>query len=236
MVEVVDIAIRYSATSLQRKHSPRGRYSAARNCLRLEFTFSCAYCLSAESLVAPAERFGGFEIDHFVPQKLRKDLVHAYTNLIWSCAECNGVKRQTWPTDGEVAAGFRFVDPTVEPLAAHLAIVGCLVQPLTTAGKYMVEVLTLNSLVQQHRRSMRERKIVAFETAQARFMLLKEQVVADSTLRLDAELADLATLLRDVERELGRQPPWDAPAACACAPTARRRPRTRRERRRARRS
>lgn len=86
-------------------------YTRYRKRLRADFQHRCAYCLTHES------HFGGeanFSIDHYRPRRglyARPDLENVYTNLYWTCRECNENKADHWPRPEEEAQGFRWIDP-----------------------------------------------------------------------------------------------------------------------------
>jgi HNH endonuclease len=82
----------YPDPRTQRRHAPAGyaAYDSYRPWLRDEFTFRCVYCLIREQW---GRRSGDFDIDHFQPQRLRPDLHADYSNLVYACRHCNGVKQ-----------------------------------------------------------------------------------------------------------------------------------------------
>lgn len=82
----------YPSTPHTRRHGPAGwsDYQRYRPWLRDEFTFRCVYCLEREVW---RDMRVGMHIDHFQPQKLRPDLASDYTNLLYLCQACNGLKR-----------------------------------------------------------------------------------------------------------------------------------------------
>jgi len=86
----------------------------------------------------------GYQIDHFVPQKLRPDLKADYDNLLYLCPACNNLKRAALLPD---------------PCAVALS--ECLryhsngeVEALNDAGELLIEVLELDDprLVEMRRR------------------------------------------------------------------------------------
>jgi len=109
----------YPAGPHLRRHGPTGwkDYSRYRPWLRDEFTFRCVYCLNRERWM---DMRRGFQIDHFIPQKLRPDLHAEYNNLIYLCAACNNLKGAATLPDPcfvALAACLRFHrDGTVEAL------------------------------------------------------------------------------------------------------------------------
>lgn len=88
----------------------------------------------------------GFQIDHFVPQKLRPDLDADYDNLLYLCSACNNLK-----------GAAQLPDP------AHVALADCLrfhrdgtVEALNSDGEVIVEKLQLDDdrLVEMRRRKI----------------------------------------------------------------------------------
>jgi hypothetical protein len=77
-----------------RRHGPSGwkDYRRYREWLRDEFSFRCVYCLEREVWREMREPM---HIDHFEPQAIRKDLKAEYTNLLYACPACNGLKSDT---------------------------------------------------------------------------------------------------------------------------------------------
>jgi len=119
--------------------------------LRKDFEYCCAYCLRPEANFGE-EACG--EIDHFCPQSIDKNLVCEYTNLYWSCRECNSNKGDIWPSAEDRAADRRFVDPCEDDLAKHYTFEesGEIV-PLTPQAGYSVDSMLLwrDSLVSWRR-------------------------------------------------------------------------------------
>jgi hypothetical protein len=153
--------------------SGRDGYLKAREPLRRDFDYRCAYCLVHEQQVGGLE---AFSIDHFRPRS-KGGRVSDYANLYWSCNGCNRVKAESWPTASERSQGARFADPCREQDYGFHFIeneLGELV-PRTRCGEYHIVVLRLN-------RPSR----VAYR---------------NSRNRLTAQLAEATTLLQHLERE-----------------------------------
>lgn len=130
-------------------------YTRYRPSLRRDFKNRCAYCLTHEFFVGGE---AGFQIDHYRPQKgayARPDLVAEYTNLYWSCSECNGNKGEVWPSPEDESQGFCYIDPCT-PEGDHeqhwrFHRDGSL-EALTDAGEYTEEKLLLWRPFLQNRR------------------------------------------------------------------------------------
>ena len=88
-----------------RRHGPRGwkDYLRYRPWLRDEFSFRCVYCLEREVWRDMRQQM---QIDHFLPQVIRKDLKAEYDNLLYACPACNGFKSDSViPDPCKVALG-----------------------------------------------------------------------------------------------------------------------------------
>lgn len=105
--------------------------------LQEDFKHICGYCGKSEAVAKNA-----FEIDHFVPEKYAEDRKNDYTNLVYSCFECNRKKASKWLSKDkniQFINGRGFVDPASGKYDIHLdrnldgSIVG-----KTLAGEYMV--------------------------------------------------------------------------------------------------
>jgi len=106
--------------------------------LREDFHCMCGYCGKSEAVTKK-----GFEIDHFVPQTLAKDLIDCYDNLVYSCFTCNRKKGAKWPTEDSALAHngiIGFCDPATAEFDTHLQrdadgrIVSC-----SAVGEYMLK-------------------------------------------------------------------------------------------------
>ena len=95
----------YPSSPHTRRHGPGGwkDYQRYREWLRDEFAFRCVYCLDREVWRDMRSRM---HIDHFQPQALRPDLECDYSNLLYLCPACNGLKRDLLlPDPGAVTLG-----------------------------------------------------------------------------------------------------------------------------------
>jgi 5-methylcytosine-specific restriction endonuclease McrA len=117
-----------------RRHAPSGyaNYESFRPWLRDEFTFRCAYCLKREQW---GQLTGEFDIDHFLPRRIRPDLVNQYANLVYACRRCNAVKQR-------LSIGDPFVilrAPRIKTLADGTVVAA------DAAAVRIIEALDLNS-------------------------------------------------------------------------------------------
>lgn len=227
----------YATSPLGRRHNPPKRScDDYRDCLRIDFSFTCAYCLATEWEVGPSDNYGGFEIEHFKPRQFRSKINH-YPNLLWACHACNRAKGEVWPSPAEMALNMRFVDPSAEALGAHLELRGDIAEAVagSPAGGYMIDELDLNSQLHRERRRLRAQALMNFAKLEAIYDVLKQALTtcADPTTAkelLDSAEAELEKLRA---RVFARRAPWDEPVDCLCTlgqPPPQRRATTRRER------
>lgn len=227
MIVSVASGPQYSASKLPRAHRPpKARpYDEYRNCLRREFSFTCAYCLSTEPEIAGSSAYGGFEIEHFKPKGLRifRRLRSFYGNLLWSCHACNRAKREKWPSKAEVGLGSRFVDPSTEPLGSYLEIVGVKVVAVggNAPGEYMIEEINLNSGLHVERRRQRAEQAKRFALLEGTFEALVARVGPGASVQerqdIDRDAAKIQRQLTEWRDSFDRgRMPWDAPITCKC--------------------
>jgi len=147
----------------------RHKYRDALPNLMADFEGRCAYSLQH------VDFFGGIrcmEVDHFNPNK-KKDLFQDYDNLLPASRNCNGTKRDFWPTASEVRRGIRFLHPREEldygPHIVEEVSTGVLVG-LTPAGKWQIRMCGLNArhLINERKRRtkiiniLKEKQLMVF--------------------------------------------------------------------------
>lgn len=109
-----------------------GSYESYRPYLRVEFDFTCVYCRLREAMNGGEVNF---QIDHFLPKCDNEHLACAYSNLLYSCAKCNNVKR----------ARVLPVDPTCEALGDHLEVaMDGAISSRTDLGSVLIKLLGLS--------------------------------------------------------------------------------------------
>jgi hypothetical protein len=129
---------------ITRKLSPplQSNYQAYKHYLRQDFGYRCAYC-SIHEYTWGSHR--NFDIDHFRPQSIFRELELAYSNLYWTCNRCNRLKRNIWPSKDLLSAGIRFIDPCDESPTRHYYDDGQGSLVATTApGSYTIRQIRLN--------------------------------------------------------------------------------------------
>lgn len=108
--------------------------------LRDEFEGKCVYCR------LPDDMKGTFGVDHYKPMvKFEKEeLAMVYSNLFYSCNNCNSRKGDYWPTRAELDKGIFIPNPCDYTMATHLWFQGVEVQARDDAGRYTERLLQLN--------------------------------------------------------------------------------------------
>lgn len=121
----------------------KSSYSLYKQELRRDFLYACAYCTSNER-----EARCSFEIDHYLAKSRRPDLENEYTNLNWSCRNCNKAKDNRGAID-ETAVhsdGPRFFHPEFDDWAENFELEddGIRLRPTSTVGEYTDNFLHMN--------------------------------------------------------------------------------------------
>ena len=184
----------------ERTHQPKKARTPTRyrQCLRLEFTYRCVYCRSAEWEVAATDAHGSFEVEHFLPSKKYPKLRGRYRNLYWSCGACNSAKSDSV---GSV------LDPDLG-LANHLMLNGSTVVAVTPEGAEMVRKLRLNSANHRKRRQARLNREKQLRGMTAIFE--KKRASLDAS-----EVATFEATLKAMTRQVDG-PPHDPVTSCRC--------------------
>jgi hypothetical protein len=132
-------------------------YFKAREYLRRDFAYRCAYCMISESEAGGDEHF---VIDHFQPRS-KGGALNEYTNLYWVGGGCNKFKRDKWPTQDAISQGYRFADPCAEQdYGVHfIEREDGWLEYKTPCGQYHTEQIFLNRPNRLELRQMRNEKM-----------------------------------------------------------------------------
>jgi hypothetical protein len=134
-LRTVAIAVFDYPLPAERRHGPLGYvdYTSFKPWLRDEFDFRCLYCLTRERWYPIGHE--GFSVEHFVAQSIAPALRRKYENLFYVCCACNAARR-------EIALP---LDPTQEPLSAHVCITRAgVAEALTMEGAQFIDICRLN--------------------------------------------------------------------------------------------
>ena len=163
--------------------------------LRPDFQYRCAYCLTHEFYFLQGD---GGEIDHHRPLHAEthdfSHLKNEYTNLYWTCGQCNLEKGNHWPNDADYAAGFRFLDPCLEDHDAHWTThTDGTVNAKTNIGRFTIRFIRLDRkrlTDLRHFLGVYRGKVEALERE-----LKRRDLDAERRAAVLAHLADLLPLL-----------------------------------------
>jgi uncharacterized protein (TIGR02646 family) len=157
----------------------------------------CVYC------DARLEEIGGegMHLDHFRPQSVFPHLARDPNNLVLSCARCNQLKSDRWPSPGHhcCSGNVGFIDPFDPNKLDLFEVVGSgAIIPKLPPASYVVELLCLN---RASRVVLRRRRLY-----KSRLLMLLDDVVNEIT-SLSDDLSDraverlrlLAASVRDVK-------------------------------------
>lgn len=120
--------------------------------LRLEFNYSCAYCNTCEPEIGGSQ---SFHIDHYQPKEKFPENCNTYSNLFYSCRNCNQYKGPFWPTEEQLQNGIFILNPCDHDIEEHLVNTVLIWTAKTPTGLWNIEKLRLNSLEMQRRRKTR---------------------------------------------------------------------------------
>ena len=85
-----------------------------------------------------------FGVDHYKPKSLFPDELLVYSNLFYSCNVCNRRKGGFWPNLRQREMEIFIPNPCDHKMFEHVRFEGLRVVPRTDAGKWCVELLSLN--------------------------------------------------------------------------------------------
>jgi len=148
--------------------------------LRPDFQYRCAYCLTHEFYFLQGD---GGEIDHHRPLHAAfydfSSLKNTYSNLYWTCSQCNSEKGNLWPTDAEYSEGFRFLNPCAEDHNDHWDThPDGTVTAKTSIGRYTIRFIRLDRRRLTHLRRIvfsYQQRVAALEAELSRRNLPPEQ-------------------------------------------------------------
>ena len=122
--------------------------------LRDEFDCRCAYCLVPEGEIGGSK---SFQVDHYKPKSIFPSLATTYTNLFYACRDCNAYKAAYWHGLLQKALGKFIINPCDHDPDEHLNRSAELWEGLSSAGKWNITRLRLNSPAQIKRREDRKK-------------------------------------------------------------------------------
>jgi hypothetical protein len=124
--------------------------------------------------MSEAEAAGfGFEIDHYVPQAADPALANTYSNLMWSCKKCNGLKSSYMAPPEAQAKGLRYYRVDEDIFSLHFGLANYALDAKTATGSFTIEFLELNREQLVRIRKLRDRRYGCEATIAAGLQALK---------------------------------------------------------------
>lgn len=192
---------------IARVHSPVGKYTTFRDCLRWEFGFSCPLCLLHERdvITTGVDGWAVVTIEHRETQSDHPDVAHAYENCVYACRRCNTTRGSR--TEAHL------LDPTEVAWDAHFARIEDDLEPKDLDAMHTVRLYGLNDRERVAIRQRRRKRI-----AQLRSDRLRVIEALDSDWLPEQGRPLLLGLLVNLENQLREWAaiPTDAPTACRC--------------------
>ncbi len=212
--------------AITRRHSPTaGVYADYRACLRWEFAFTCAFCVSHEAdfTAHGAAGTGLMTIEHRVP---RSDPVEGelreneYTNCYYSCRFCNQA-RATRPLID--ASGRHLLDPCADAWSGHFKRVRHEIVRRSDADVDAEYTSVAYDINDPRKIAIREERALVLRTVRSAVDEIPPKLANLSKIakRVPEALAHMKRLrvhlkraFRDLERYAFK--PVDAPQKCRC--------------------
>lgn len=217
MDSIPDIIPRFDVELVTRSPVPIGLpYAEYRQYLRYDFFHSCAYCTMAESEASGIR----FTIDHYEPRSKFPKLENEYSNLMYSCDECNIRKGDRAPTKGMRDSGIRFFRPDVDAYAESFQRAGLLLSGLTAIAEYTIDAVDLNRLNLRRLREIRMRladceQLISLGIRGLRTVRIDRmprevrKTVQDALAKFEESATAIAAAIEEVLRRHARSPYLD---------------------------
>lgn len=118
------------------------KYSSYKKHLRIEFDHRCAYCNIHEAEDGGSKKF---HIDHYLPKSIFPGKCCEYSNLFYSCADCNILKGNYWASWIQKLFHTYILNPCDYDYDIHFDCTKSEWIPKTSVAKWNIEKLRLNS-------------------------------------------------------------------------------------------
>lgn len=120
--------------------------------LRIEFDHECNYCGIRECEGGGSKKF---QIDHYKPQRYKAS-IGTYTNLFYTCSECNRQKWDYWPNLAQRVLGEIILNSFKDDVDKHIDKSNSGWTGKTAQGAFNVLRLRLDSAANRQRREDRD--------------------------------------------------------------------------------
>ena len=159
-------------------------YKTYKRFLRKDFDHSCVYCDVWESELGGKK---SFHVDHYRPKEKPqfKHLIADYSNLLYSCRDCNEFKSDYWPNIFDWLMGRFFLDPTKYDVDLHINKADHKWSGSTKTGIFNIDELHLAETPRTVLREERDHLRDLLAESQ-RSLALAERAIQHSILSRDA--------------------------------------------------
>lgn len=181
-------------------------YRTYKKHLKIEFDGNCVYCRMPDSLSEEKS----YAVEHYRPKQKFPNLETEYSNLYYSCCDCNSHKGVFWPNENQESLGIFIPNPCDYIMHDHLRLqTEGAIKPHSFAGQWTIDLLDLNapSRIQKRHAFLTIKKKIdtAIVNLQKRHAELKEiEKIADHTnsMSVQHEIVDVENELTGLEESI----------------------------------
>ena len=162
-------------------------WRSAKTAFSRVFQFQCAYCETTEY---SGGSYRSFQVDHFRPKSKAefRILEHAWENLYYACPDCNSLKKDFWPSEGQTEIGYTLIDPCREDPFVHVGVdQDGVPRALNSHGRCIIEVFGFDIRPELQRRWVWRDRLIR-EIAEVEDALAKAQQRPAASAVIDAKL------------------------------------------------
>lgn len=198
----------YQKTIHKRKLSPGPfkRYQTYKKYLKTEFDGTCVYCRMPDSL----SEVKSYAVEHYRPKGQFPELETDYSNLFYSCCDCNSQKGVFWPSKSQLSLGMFIPNPCDYVMHEHLRLqTEGAIKPHTFTGQCTIDILDLNAPSRIEKRfaflSIKKNVEAVISNLQKQYTKLKKiEKTADSTklISVQHDVAEIEKELTDAEKAI----------------------------------
>jgi len=201
----------YPKTIHKRTEFPKQykRYQAYKKYLQIEFNHICVYCRMPDFF----SEVDSYAVEHYRPINKFPELETEYTNLYYSCCQCNSHKGKFWPTKEDDHSGRFIPNPCDHLMHKHLRAQadGSIKPHSSTAGVWTVGLLDLNAPRRVEKRlfyltikKKTESAIVDFKKQLAELKEIEKTIDPTKLALLQDDIVDLENELLNSEAVIKR--------------------------------
>ena len=179
------------------------RYQTYKKYLKKEFDGTCVYCRMPDTLSEEKS----YAVEHYKPKNKFPHLECVYSNLFYSCCDCNSHKGTFWPSEQQNKSGIFIPNPCEYVMHDHMrSQADGRIKENSFAGQWTIETLLLNApqRVQKRRAYLTQKKVVdtAKDNLQKDLIELKKiekTAEGNNLLAVKDLIADVESKLEDIE-------------------------------------